>query len=59
MFLLDGKWRADICLPEGQCSSIVKVDSTHKGGLGSIHGGGRKNSSWPSLPERIDIQMGL
>ncbi len=35
----------------GQRIPVVKADSTHTGGTGSI--------SWHSLSDRIDVQMGL
>ncbi len=38
---------------------LDKVDSTRRGGLGSIASTGMINGSWPPLPDRIDGQMGL
>ncbi len=39
---------------------MVKTDSTHVGGLGSILSAGSKlNVSWPLLPDRRDFRISL
>ncbi len=42
-----------------QCGSVVKADSIHVGGPGSIPAAGReKNDSWLPPLDKIDVQMG-
>ncbi len=44
----------------GKHCPVVKTNSTHAGGQGSIPGAGRKrNGSWPLLPDRMDISIGF
>ncbi len=43
----------------GKCDPVVKANSTHAGGPGSILTAGKRNDSKFLLPDSTDIRMGL